>query len=274
MVKHFLRFAAVFPACAAVLSAATLGVSSQNCLHLSDSAKGETKRATIKAENAQYGVNLLQEVMKSADLSTVTPTPTVGSYKIQASDLKGKSSYKEKYAVIYDASYTAVTPDTMENYPTPGASAFARPPAGSLLKVGTNHIWFIDFHAIWGSGVGLRRAEATAMATVYAYFANLTVAGIKSGKIVMAGDWNLAPADAGFNALKNINAGKMLVSPAIDTSLTKQGAASQSYDHFVADTAVLTIGSCVLTPLPTGKNDKWWRDNVSDHRGVTCSITY
>jgi hypothetical protein len=254
------------------LYAADLNVSSQNCLHLSDRVKGATKRATIKAQDAKYGVNLLQEVMKSADLSTVTPT--VGTYKVQASPLKGKSSYKEKYAVIYSSSYTAVTADTMENYPTPGANAFARPPAGSLLKVGTNYIWFIDFHAIWGSSVSQRRNEATAMATVYNYYVALTVGTTKSDKIVMAGDWNLGTGDAGFAALKKINTGKMLVEPSDKTSLTKQGKPSESYDHFVANKGVLTIGSCVLTPLPGGKNDKWWRDNVSDHRGVTCKITY
>jgi hypothetical protein len=252
--------------------AAELKVSSQNCLHLSDSAKGATKRATIKTQDGNYGVNLLQEVMKSADLSTVTPTPTVGSYKVQASPLKGKSSYKEKYAVIYDSSYTAVTADTMENYP--GASTFARPPAGSMLKVGTNYVWFVDFHAVWGKSVTERRNEATAMATVYNYYAGLTVGINKTDRIVMAGDWNLGTGDAGFNALKKINTGNMLVEPSVKTSLTKAGQPSESYDHFVANKGVLTIGSCLLTPLPTGKNDKWWRDNVSDHRGVACTITY
>jgi hypothetical protein len=274
MVRHFLAFLAVCLINQAGSSAATLAVSSQNCLHLSDSAKGATKRATIKEQNASYGVNLLQEVMKSADLSQVTPTPTVGSYKVQASELKGKSSYKEKYAIIYDATYTAITPDTMENYPSPGAAAYARPPAGSLLKVGTGHIWFIDFHAIWGKSVGERRSEALAMSKVYNYYVNLTVSSVKTDKVVIAGDWNLAPSDSGFADLKKINPGKMLIDPAVDTSLTKQGDPSESYDHFVGNTAVVSIGGCALTPLPSGKNTKWWRDNVSDHRGVKCTITY
>ena len=266
MVRTIVCFVALLP----VAFAATLKVSSQNCLHLSDSAKGATKRATIKTQDGNYGVNLLQEVMKSADLSTVTPT--VGTYKVQASDLKGKSSYKEKYAIIYNSTYTAVTPNTMENYP--GGSTFARPPAGSMLKVGTGYMWFIDFHAIWGKSVGERRSEATAMATVYNWFKSRNISGNTSDKIVIAGDWNLAPSDSGFGALKKINTNKMLIEPSALTSLTKQGGASESYDHFVADTAKVSIAGCKLTPLPNTRNDKWWRDNVSDHRGVECTITY
>jgi len=253
---------AILPLCAQHIN-----ISSQNTLHLSDSARGATKRATILSQNDDYNVNLLQEVMKTAELDDVTP----GEYYFQDSGLKGKSSYKERYAVIYSDFIEAET-DDMEDYPD-NNNDFARPPSGSLLEVETDvYVWFIDFHAIWGKSVGLRRDEATEMANVYTYFENLDINGVTTDKIVIAGDWNLGADDDGFDDLKALNAGDTEVIPNEDTSLTKAGDPSQPYDHFVAAEGDLT--DCDLTPLPGTRTAKWWRDNVSDHRGITCNFNY
>ena len=202
--------------------------------------------------------------MKSADLAEVTP----GKYKFINTDLKGKSSYKERYAFIYDAAVTVVGGD-VEDYPDDDDD-FARPPAGILCETADDTlIWFVDFHAIWGKSVSQRRKEAIAMADVYKYYQKLKVSGQKTDKVVMAGDWNLAATDSAFQDLKDLNND---VTPNMDTSLTKSGAPSQPYDHFVATKKKLQ--ACALTALPTGKTTKWWRDNVSDHRGVDCSYVY
>jgi hypothetical protein len=142
-----------------------------------------------------------------------------------------------------------------------------------LLEVEAGeYVWFIDFHAIWGKSASLRKAEATAMADVYKYFAALKVNGITSDKIVMGGDWNLGANDSGFDALKRLNTNSVEVTPNMKTSLTKAGQPSEAYDHFVAEKK--TLSSCELTPIPLSKPGKWWRDNVSDHRGVRCKYTY
>ncbi len=253
------------------VEAATLKVASQNTLHLSDSAKGANKRATIKAQNAKYDVNLLQEVMKSADLKDVRP----GSYVFQDTDLKGLSSYKERYAIIYKSALTAKNPGSkMVNLGNPAAKKFSRPPSGTLIQDGSgNLLWFMDFHAIFGKTVTLRRDEAKAMATAYSDFLGTTKWGTATG-VVIGGDWNLAADDTGFTALKNINKNKMSIVPNIKTSLTRAGAPSEKYDHFVMDSTKVAASGCVLTPLPTGKSDSWYRNNVSDHRGITCTLTY
>ena len=253
-------FAAIQPLYAQIL------VSSQNTLHLSDSTRGATKRKTILDQNDNYNVNLLQEVMKTADLDDVTP----GKYYWKESDLKGKSSYKETYGIIYSDYLTAN--GEIEDYPDDNDD-FARPPSGVMLKMKSgDYVWFIDFHAIWGKSASLREDEATEMAEVYKYFKNLEINKIKTTKIVIAGDWNLDADDDGFDALKELDKGILEVTPNMETSLTRSGDPSQPYDHFVAEKGKLT--GCVLTPIPDDEDSEWWRDNVSDHRGIKCTYTY
>jgi len=248
-------------------SFAAVTVSSQNCLHLSASVKGANKRAEIKKQNANYAVNLLQEVMKTADLTQVTPG-LPGTYLVQASPLKGQSSYKEKYAVIY--SNTQAISGALVDYPL--TAKFARPPSGVLLNDGTgSYIWFIDFHAVFGKTVKMRRDEATAMAPVYTWFKAVNAGGRTSNRIVMAGDWNLGATDAGFTSLKALST-TMKVEPNVKTSLTRAGAPSEPYDHFVYDSSKVNAGTFMLTPFPANKTPKWYRDNVSDHRGISCVI--
>ncbi len=248
----------------------TLTVSSQNTLHLSDSQRGKEKRKWVKAQNANYDVNLLQEVMKSAKLNDVKP----GSYVFQDTGLKGLSSYKERYAIFYKSVLTAENGGTkMVDLDKTTAKKFARPPSGTLINDGEgNLIWFIDFHAIFGKSIQLRRAEATAMATAYTAFKDTDTWGECDG-VVIGGDWNLPATDTGFKKLKAINQGHMDIVPDIKTSLTKAGALSEKYDHFVVDDELIDITDCDYTPL-NGKSRSWFRKNVSDHLGITCTITF
>lgn len=246
---------------------AQLTVASQNTLHLSDSARGKNKRTEVKRQNGQYDVNLLQEVMKSADLSDVKP----GSYLFQDTGLKGVSSYKERYAIVYSKTLTKMNGASMVDYG--GKKKFARSPGGTMLKdTNGDYIWFVDFHAVFGKSVYLRRDEAAGMADVFTWFKARAAGGKTTENVVLGGDWNLGATDAGFNAIKKLAVGKMLIVPDVKTSLTRAAAPSEKYDHFVANMDDISLSSCVLTPLPPGRNVQWFRNNVSDHRGIVCTL--
>jgi hypothetical protein len=253
--------------------AATLSISTQNTLHLSASARGAFKRTTFKAQNAKFDVSLLQEVMKTANLADVTPsTPAPGDFVFQDSELKGASSYKERYAVIYKSVLSAQQGNAMYGGLS-NAKKFSRSPSASLLKTTSGDlIWFVDFHAIFGKSVGVRRAEAQEMKTAYEEFMDADIWGDAKG-VVIAGDWNLDADDSAFNKLKSIST-TFQVMPNMDTSLKKNGDPSEPYDHFATDGTKIKLSGCGLVDLPAGTTPRWFRTNVSDHRGVTCTITF
>ncbi len=249
----------------------SLLIASQNTLHLSDSQKGKVKRSTFKTQFDKYDLTLLQEVMKSADLKTVTP----GSYLVQDTGLKGASSYKERYAIIYSSVLTAKNPGKyMVDYTGKGAKKFARTPSGTLIEDDEGElIWFVDFHAIFGKSVELRRTEAKMMADVYEWFDEKTTWG-STNKTILAGDWNLPAGDKGFAALKKINSGSMQILPNVKSSLTRAGAPSEPYDHFVTDGDNVDLRNCRLIDLPSGMTAQKFRTQVSDHRGIRCTAAY
>jgi len=249
---------------------AQVAFTSQNTLHLSDNTNKDEKRKFIKAQNGKHKINLLQEVMKSADLAQVTPGMP-GDYLVQSTGLKGQSSYKERYAIIFDKAYQPVNMNNMVDYPD-ASNDFSRAPSGTMLTVGTSQIWFVDLHAIFGKSIGLRRAEAGLMATVYNWFAMRSENGMMTDKIIIAGDWNLPAGDTGFTKLKALST-TMKVLPNVDSSLTKDGNASEAYDHFVWDSAKVSVTetTCDLIDI-SPKTTQWFRKNVSDHRGITCSL--
>jgi hypothetical protein len=252
--------------------AATIKIASQNALHLSSSDRGAEKRKTIKAQSATFDVYLIQETMTNIDYSTFVP----GTHAYQFTVPKGQTSYKERYVVVYNTALTPVNAgnsQAMTDYG--GAWKFSRPPSGTLLRDGNGTmIWFVDFHAVFGKSVQLRRTEATGMADVFTWFQQVSVNGSTSDKVVLAGDWNLGATDTGFNAIKNLNTGNMQILPNVKTSLTRAGALSEPYDHFVTDSTKVSLAACKTIPMPQGKTQQWWRGNVSDHLGIQCDATY
>lgn len=249
---------------------ATLNIASQNALHLSDSDRSKIKRQTIKAQSATFDVYLIQETMTKITMSNVTP----GTHAYQWTVPKGATSYKERYVVIYNTALTPINGNqTMVDYG--GTKKFARPPSGTMLRDNNaNLLWFVDFHAVFGKSVQLRRDEARDMAAVYTWFQTKTVGVSTTDKVVMAGDWNLGATDQGFNAIKNLNAGNIQIMPDVKTSLTRAGDLSEPYDHFVGDKTKVTFSQCKTIPPPVGKDQYWWRANVSDHLGIQCVATY
>jgi len=262
-VRQALLCCVLLPACMA--SAASLTVASQNTLRLSQRAS-QLKHDTFKDQNGNYDVNLYQEVMKTADLDDVLP----GNYTFEESPLQGHSSYKETYGIIFKNTLTPVVGDTVD-YPDAN-NDFSRPPCGSLLEDGSgNKIFFVDYHAIFGKSPSVREAEIEEMGTVYTWFSTNSGQG-QIDRVVIAGDWNMDADDDSFDNLKAI--GTMEIEPNVESSLTKSGDPSEPYDHLAADATHVQLSNCVLIPLPNNMDEQEFRDDISDHRGIECTITY
>jgi len=251
--------------------AATLKIGSQNTLRLSDSQRQAAKRLELQTQAGKFDLYTVQEAMKNITFSSITP----GTHAFQFTDPKGQTSYKERYAVVYN---TALTPQNgtadkkMVDYG--GTKKFARPPSGTMFKDGSgNFFWYIDFHAVFGKSVTERRDEAKYMADVYTWFKTKQANGQTTDKIIIAGDWNLGATDSGFATIKALNKNHMKIIPDVKTSLTQAAALSEPYDHFVVDDTKITLGTCKTIPLPTGKDIVWFRNNISDHLGIQCVAT-
>lgn len=247
--------------------AATLEVVTQNTLRLSQRAS-DFKLNFFRDQSKEFDVNLYQEVMSSADLADIMP----GAYTFQDSPLQGHSTYRERYSLIFKNTLTPVNTDNdTEDYPD-NNNDFSRPPCGTLLKDGSGtKIWFIDYHAVFGKSASVREAEIEEMGAVYNWFKTGTTYGTVN-RVVIGGDWNMDADDDSFDNLKAI--GKMKIKPNDESSLTKWGDPSQPYDHIAADQNYVVLSDCGLVNLPTDMNDQEYRDNISDHRAVACTLTY
>lgn len=193
------------------------------------------------------------------------------------SDGKGRSSYIEYYGSLYRTGGSNVElRQTGAKYDPNDYTSFSRPPYAIQFEVrdtaaGTKcDLWVVNFHAIFGKTIAGRRAEATAMGTIYQ-----TLVGMNSGAVLMFGDWNLAANDSGFDWVAMQNTA---IFPDVETSLTRAGAPSSKYDHIVRPT-----GSTIATQvLPPAAPTRWtypaptqlvtWRKDISDHMGVRTKV--
>jgi len=256
---------------AAASAAQTYTVQSQNTLHLGYSSTNATKISALKAQFNGFDIILLQEVMRGAyvvdngttDIAQVIPA---GNYTFRETGLLGKSSYKETYVFIFNNA----TIKFVDNLIDAPAADFSRPPHAILIQTGTTWTWIVNFHAIWGQPQQ-RATEAGNMNTFANLLANTPVSGQRYTNCVIGGDWNLPANDPGFNALTGNG---FTIEPAGLTSLTPAGDDSSSYDHFaykVPAGNVTVTHAAVIVPA-TGKAT--WRSTVSDHMGVSCTISF
>lgn len=263
---------------------ATFRLASQNCLHLGWGQPGyqNTKNGVLRTEFNNYDVVLLQEVMSTANLGAITPgnfTVVPNNNPLAPNMLRGSTAYKEAYVVLVRngiANFGAVSFISPTNANAP---QFSRPPLSVLLRTGNSYTWVVDFHAVFGKSRTPRNQEATAMMNVvYAGLQNTNVpgTGAPTNRIIMGGDWNLPSTAVGFNAFRAQLANPQIL-PNDKTSLKTNGGPSQRYDHFVWDQNVVNLQNCqVITPqsVNVGYTNLWWRQNVSDHLGITCTVNY
>ncbi len=248
-----------------------LTVVSQNTLHLGwgDAVYNDNKKDKLNSIFSQVSVILLQEVMENSRYD-VSP----GTYHWLISEKKGCSSYKEHYGfLVNDATAVVLGPGITEYesiYPI-GAKRFIRPPSGILVqeKGSAAQTCYVNFHAIWGKGVSLRRAEAEAMRDAASFF----MASYNTDRIIIGGDWNLKATHPGFGAL--LGAG-FTIEPNDKSSLKRNGDPSQPYDHFVwkgpASGFSVTGPKVIPSTDYSGLSGQNYRNQVSDHLGIEANV--
>jgi hypothetical protein len=243
-------------------------LASLNCLRLASPQTQVGKYQGLKNffetanPNAPYGVIVLQEVMRNADLGALAPDPP-GTYVYNFTEPPlGPGTYKERYAflVLDNGSLNA----NLNNLVTTTVQGFSRPPTGIAIREtnGNRCTWVVNYHAVFGRRVQQRLAEAALMPLVFQQFAQAVP---NCQRIVIAGDWNLPAASISQQAhINNIQ-------PNIRTSLKRNGDLSEPYDHFVAANGV-NLNNVQVSGVQNAQERREWRDNISDHLPITCEV--
>ena len=262
----------------------TFTIQTQNVLRFGHGKRLATQCAALDVVAAEVDVVVMQEVMKpdypclkgvnDKDVDLKLPP----NFQYATSDAKGKTSYIEYYGILHR------TGNGANSFSKPTIADlgvfdddYARPPFAALFKVTGNdakscNVWIVDFHAVFGNTIGLRRAEARAMERVYQH-----LRALKTGAVLIVGDWNLDADDDAFGWVKT-NANQGSIDPDVQTSLTRAGTPSSAYDHAVWHTVPIVVKKILPLANPTtwtynGGNSATWRDTVSDHLGVRLSVT-
>jgi hypothetical protein len=256
------------------LRAGDLTVTSQNTLHLGwgktnqNNFSNQFKVDAIWEVMRTGHVGIMQEVMPNAPLGRFgPPSKCVGTCKLYPSGFFGPGQYKEAYVfIVVDASKSkpAVTLTPCSALAGAKCNTFSRPPVSLLFTpAGSTGVWVADFHAIWGDSKGDRKKEANNMLSVITGLRNKSA----GSKVIVGGDWNL---DAGeVKTEVGCGSGCTAVGPTDDTSLTRDGDRSSSYDHFIG---TLTVKKQDVLDPPI--SNLIWRTKVSDHLPVLGTYTY
>lgn len=253
-------------ACFSASATAEILVISQNTLHLGQGSRAvpgyiPAKNAYVQAlaawpDNDLPQLTFLQEVMAQAREADIRQPGTL----IVFGQLKGQSSYKERYAVIVrnDAEADVAVLCHVDTTGLVSAGVvMERPPDGVLVRDSSGPtpqlVWLLNFHAVFGSNAGVRRAEAAEIGMIISRLRARAPAGCPATtpNVVAMGDWNLPASDRGFTDL-GLNAGfaRLSVEPTELTSLNARGERASAYDHFVWDDSLVQVVPANLSAQP------------------------
>ena len=237
----------------------------QNALRLGQGAEAYRagKRDGFRRVFAAYDVVALQEVMDPDEPGRLAPE----GFSVVVSTAKGGGGYREHYAMLMRGAAARLL-DVAEFPDAEGA--FVRPPfAVAIEDKDGDRFWLVGIHVVFGRG-GLepRRREVGAMTRVLDYYAARSLPdGSTIGRVVVAGDWNLAAADPAFAQVAAGLPG-LRAAPDLKTSLNSTGRYVSAYDHFLWNGRNLAV-DFAPDPRETGGLDTAvWRAVLSDHVGV------
>lgn len=248
--------------CAAGPARADFCMLTQNGLRLGhgEAAYRQEKRAVLRDAFDDYDAVALQEVMDPAEAARLAPP----GFTAHVSPAKGRSSYREHYAVLTrDAAMRVLA---TADYPDPDG-AFARPPFGVAVEDAQGaRFWLVAIHVVFGTGgAEPRRVEVAAMAAVVEFFAARVLPdGGTADRVVVAGDWNLPARDRAFAGLP---AG-LRAAPDVPSSLNARGEAVSPYDHYLWAENRLSVAFAAEPRDSAGLDRLRFRRSVSDHVGV------
>lgn len=261
----FSKSAMTAVATAACLAASTadagIWLGSQNVLRLGQNfpysnVSQSNRQNIIRDQNAWNNMNLLQEVMASANIGSVTP----GGFSYKASAEKGNSSYKEKYVFVYNNYVYGGIWDTPEN-------GSLREPSGVIAWTGSEYAWFVNVH----TSPSNLRFEVEKLDEAYDYYKSIY--GSAYG-VIIGGDLNRNGNSSYYNQIKAKGANQIL--PDVPTTIYQRSQSdtaaytSNRYDHFIWNPSDVTITSTTRDDYTINAvgGVNYWRDNVSDHAGI------
>jgi len=254
---------------------------SQNSLHL---GWGQKNYDYLRELFANFDVILVQELMpKYATINDpANPNKAKNAKNVYVplqSEALGPRIYRERYGFfVSDAVEIDGKPNQqVVQHPNNLKVRFSRPPAGILVRKNSNApwTWLVNYHAIYGRHIGLRRGEAEAMAEVYTYFLGQRDSqGNTHNRVLMCGDWNLPATDQAYGPLLNV---VNRIEPDEPSSLTPAGLPSSAYDHCAWNNNNLAVNLGLCRPDNAGCSSTQtsfptFRQTVSDHLGITGVI--
>jgi hypothetical protein len=282
-------------------ASAQILVASQNTLHLGSGSSSVTgylagKNEFIRDLTTWPGSTLphltfLQEVMRTQEEDDISP---VGG-EVFFGNLKGSTSYRERYGMVLvddAADHVEILCQVDTAGLVSAGTSLERAPDATLVSdtsSGTAKlIWFLNFHAIFGSGATPRRAEAAEVGRVVAVLRGATPAGCPgtSQNVVVLGDWNLPATDRAFADLaRNAGFTRPQTSPNVLTSVSAAGARVSAYDHFIWDDSLVQVTlatlpvqpfcsttASVATGVVTPASLLTFRRHCSDHLGIVAQV--
>ncbi|SES92275.1 hypothetical protein [Kosakonia radicincitans] len=264
--------------CTEGYAAVKFTIRSQNFLHLGwgTSAVNKNKCLALDEMMQANDVIIIQELMQHADPCPAETTKNKFQFIVNSTGL-GSSSYKEYYGFYIKPPKVSFTNDRYQ-----AGGTFERPPYAIGLKVTVSatskYIWVGNIHSIFGKRVQQRYDEAAEVKDFYQYMINVRITGAPKAKnypFIIGGDWNIPLKNKagkytkGFEWLTTNNAEG---APNVPTSLSAKGKRASAYDHFIyADS--LTVNNVQILTSASFASDLSWRQNVTDHLGISAEVT-
>lgn len=252
------------------LSETELKFASWNIRILSNGSRDDTELQKIANILGDYNFIAIVELRDEEVLKRLQKILTAmgKTYHYDISPQVGRG-VKERVAFLYDPTFIEVV-QPGELYPdeADGKDDFIRDPYWATFRAGKFDFSVIAVHIIWGSRVGDRRAEITALGHVYEHVQKRN--GADEDDILLVGDFNRDPGD-----MKAF--GTLMAMPTMTHlfALPQKSHIKDSslYDNILFQASALTeytgkSGIDKFDETDFANNDKAANDAVSDHRPV------
>jgi endonuclease/exonuclease/phosphatase family metal-dependent hydrolase len=182
----------------------------------------------------------LQEVMNDTSVtSLVTALETISGFDWAATytGAIGRSSYKERYAVVYRTDRVTLLQSYTWN---DVGDQFEREPQIVRLRVNATaaDVTLINWHTIWGTSAQ-RQQEIQDIVPV---FAAIQDGNASDQDVILLGDHNQSATSTWWNALKSTSNVSPAVTHAVNdlTTINSSCGYASAYDHFWLQTAYVS----------------------------------
>ena len=212
----------------------------------------------------KFDLIALQEVMNIeylAELVGKLNSQTGEEWKVMASHLIGRGSYKESYAYIWRTSAVEYTGEAIVYLDD--RDVFAREPIAAKFRSTEAQFDFVlaNIHVLYGKSKSDRIPEIKALDDYWLWLSEV----YPKEQIFLVGDFNMPSKDKSFDELKRF--ANAMIGDTATTLSTKEGKFANAYDNiWYPNTLAAEISVGVLNfPAEYGLTNNYSRKMVSDH---------